>query len=38
MTDRLEIPEGGFYPVVGMHSPGEAVRLLQKEPWKPALV
>lgn len=34
-TGKLRMPAGGFYPIVGMHSFGEAVRLLQKEPWQP---
>ncbi|PVD34730.1 hypothetical protein C0Q70_06007 [Pomacea canaliculata] len=34
-TEKLRMPAGGFYPIVGMHSFGEAVRLLQKEPWQP---
>ncbi|XP_070196653.1 uncharacterized protein [Littorina saxatilis] len=34
-TSKLRIPAGGFHPFVGMHSVGEAVKLLQKEPWEP---
>ena len=35
-TNRLRVPTGGFHPFVGMHSVGEAVRLLEKEPWQPS--
>ena len=35
-TNKLRLPSGGFYPFVGMHSMGEAVKLLQKEPWQPS--
>ncbi|KAK7097101.1 E3 ubiquitin-protein ligase TRIM33-like [Littorina saxatilis] len=31
---RVNIPHAGFHPIVGMHSQGEAVKLLQKEPWQ----
>ncbi|KAK7475688.1 hypothetical protein BaRGS_00033059, partial [Batillaria attramentaria] len=34
-TNRLEIPAGGFYPMVGLHSQGEVVQLLEREPWQP---
>jgi hypothetical protein len=34
-TSKMRIPAGGFHPFVGMHSVGEAVKLLQKEPWLP---
>ncbi|XP_046365981.2 uncharacterized protein LOC124141863 isoform X4 [Haliotis rufescens] len=31
----LAAPPGGFYPVVGLHSHGEMVTLLEVEPWTP---
>ncbi|XP_076445934.1 uncharacterized protein LOC143283637 [Babylonia areolata] len=35
-SGKLRVPAGGFHPFVGMHSVGEAVKLLQKEPWLPS--
>ncbi|KAK7485956.1 hypothetical protein BaRGS_00022822 [Batillaria attramentaria] len=35
-TGKLRMPAGGFYPMVGMHSVGEAVRLREKTPWLPS--
>ncbi|XP_062577173.1 uncharacterized protein LOC134239045 [Saccostrea cucullata] len=28
-------PRGGYYPMIGMHSPGECVKLLEVHPWIP---
>eukprot|EP00916_Digyalum_oweni_P019856 GHVL01033169.1.p1 GENE.GHVL01033169.1~~GHVL01033169.1.p1 ORF type:complete len:184 (+),score=2.87 GHVL01033169.1:158-709(+) len=33
-TVRATTPVESWHPAVGMHSPGESVRLLQKEPWQ----
>ncbi|XP_046577770.1 SPRY domain-containing protein 3-like isoform X1 [Haliotis rubra] len=34
-SPSLSVPPGGFYPVVGLHSHGERVTLLEREPWTP---
>ncbi|XP_067663253.1 uncharacterized protein [Haliotis asinina] len=34
-SSPLSVPPGGFYPVVGLHSHGERVTLLEQEPWTP---
>ncbi|XP_060065175.1 uncharacterized protein LOC132545509 [Ylistrum balloti] len=32
---KVNIPRDGYYPCIGMHSLGECVKLLQKDPWLP---
>ncbi|CAG2234887.1 LRRK2 [Mytilus edulis] len=32
---KINIPRGGYWPMIGMHSVGECVKLLEKDPWTP---
>ncbi|XP_071087235.1 uncharacterized protein [Haliotis cracherodii] len=34
-STKMRVPTGGFFPCVGLHSKGEAVRLLDLDPWLP---
>ena len=33
---KVNIPSGGYFPIVGLHSYGEVLQLLEVEPWIPA--
>ncbi|CAC5381877.1 LRRK2 [Mytilus coruscus] len=32
---KINVPRGGYWPMIGLHSVGECVKLLEKDPWTP---
>jgi hypothetical protein len=32
---KINVPRGGYWPMIGLHSVGECVKLLEKDAWTP---